>query len=175
MFGQDGSEILVPLSPPHTIYSIVKRPTLRYHQLLYTFQELTDCIMALSSKLCRLREQASLRVLRGTWNKTSNPYLRLFTASFRPSLPFVRKVSIARPKYSGHSRPITAWLFFDGTEDELNHCTELILDFPGGGFIAMDPKQHEERLRMWAKRTKRPVLSVDYGKAPECTFFSGNP
>jgi hypothetical protein len=32
----------------------------------------------------------------------------------------------------------------------------------------MTPQHHEERLRMWARRTCRPVLSIDYGKAPEC-------
>lgn len=45
---------------------------------------------------------------------------------------------------------------------------DLILDIPGGGFVAMTPEHHEERLRMWAVRTGRPVASVDYGKAPEC-------
>lgn len=32
----------------------------------------------------------------------------------------------------------------------------------------MNPEHHEERLRTWAISTKRPVLSLDYGKAPEC-------
>lgn len=49
---------------------------------------------------------------------------------------------------------------------------DMILDFPGGGFVAMTPEHHEERLRMWAVRTGRPVVSVDYGKAPECRGFS---
>lgn len=59
-------------------------------------------------------------------------------------------------------------LFFSGSEEELASATELIIDFPGGGFIAMGPECHEERLRIWAKRTGKPVLGVDYGKAPEC-------
>lgn len=37
----------------------------------------------------------------------------------------------------------------------------------------MNPEHHEERLRMWAVTTGRPVLSVDYGKAPECKLFMG--
>lgn len=32
----------------------------------------------------------------------------------------------------------------------------------------MGPDCHEERLRRWAKRTGKPVLAIDYGKAPEC-------
>jgi acetyl esterase/lipase len=64
-------------------------------------------------------------------------------------------------------------LFFNGTAEELAKCKELIVDFPGGGFIAMGPECHEERLRHWAKRTGKPVLGVNYGKAPECESKSG--
>ena len=32
----------------------------------------------------------------------------------------------------------------------------------------MTPEHHEERLCAWAEKTGRPVLSIDYGKAPEC-------
>ena len=59
-------------------------------------------------------------------------------------------------------------LFFSGTEEALASATELVVDFPGGGFIAMGPECHEERLRRWAVRTGKPVLGVNYGKAPEC-------
>ena len=48
------------------------------------------------------------------------------------------------------------------------HKQTMPFDFPGGGFVSMTPEHHEERLRMWAVRTGKPVLSVDYGKAPEC-------
>jgi acetyl esterase/lipase len=64
-------------------------------------------------------------------------------------------------------------LFFCKTEEELKDCTELILDFPGGGFVAMGPEHHEERLRRWTKRTGKPVLAIDYGKAPECECRCG--
>jgi acetyl esterase/lipase len=50
----------------------------------------------------------------------------------------------------------------------LRHATDLVIDYPGGGFVAMNPEHHEERLRMWAVVTGRPVLALDYGKAPEC-------
>ena len=32
----------------------------------------------------------------------------------------------------------------------------------------MTPEHHEERLCAWAEQTGKPVLSIDYGKAPEC-------
>ncbi len=34
----------------------------------------------------------------------------------------------------------------------------------------MGPECHEERLRRWAKRTGKAVLSIDYGKAPEYPY-----
>lgn len=82
-----------------------------------------------------------------------------------------RKVLLPRPASSQYKRPITAYLFFYPPEKELCHATDLILDFPGGGFVAMSPEHHEERLRMWAVNTGKPVLSIDYGKAPECTII----
>lgn len=35
----------------------------------------------------------------------------------------------------------------------------------------MTPEHHEERLRTWAVHTGKPVISIDYGKAPECEFL----
>ena len=81
-----------------------------------------------------------------------------------------RRIHLPRPKTSSYDRPITAWLYFAPPEDQLVSQTELILDFPGGGFIAMNPEHHEERLRMWAKSSGRPVLAIDYGKAPEYPY-----
>ena len=48
------------------------------------------------------------------------------------------------------------------------NATELIFDCPGGGFVAMTPAHHEERLRLWGVHSKKPVLALEYGKAPEC-------
>lgn len=64
-------------------------------------------------------------------------------------------------------------LFFDGTEQELSQCRDLVMDFPGGGFICMGPEHHEERLRRWGRKLgrearengverKRAVLSVSF-------------
>ena len=35
----------------------------------------------------------------------------------------------------------------------------------------MGPEHHEERLRSWAVKTCRPVISIEYGKAPECKLL----
>ncbi|KAM6502030.1 Alpha/Beta hydrolase fold [Amanita muscaria] len=119
-------------------------------------------------KLRRFRAVPTVEMLRATWEKTSHPFLRLI--SHLPSISSKRKIFIPRPKCSSYTRPVTAYLFFDLPEDQLCNATELILDFPGGGFVAMSPEHHEERLRTWAKVTRRPVLSVDYGKAPEYPY-----
>ncbi len=88
----------------------------------------------------------------------------------RPQLPLVRRILIPRPPNSKIQTPIPAMLFFSRPEIELSRVTELIFDCAGGGFVAMGPECHEERLRRWAKRTGKVVISVDYGKAPEYPY-----
>ncbi|KAG6837502.1 hypothetical protein H0H93_008427 [Arthromyces matolae] len=117
-------------------------------------------------KLRRFRAVPTVEMLRTTWEKTTNPYLRILT--YLPHVCMRRKILLPRPKSSRYTRPITAYLFFNPHESQLRLATDLILDFPGGGFVAMSPEHHEERLRTWAVKTGKPVLSVDYGKAPEC-------
>ena len=95
----------------------------------------------------------------------------MITLFDRPRLPVVRQILIPRPPNSKHRKPITAWLFWSRPETELESTTDLILDFPGGGFVSLSPAHHEERLRRWALLTGRPVLSIDYGKAPECEHY----
>ncbi|CED84341.1 Hormone-sensitive lipase HSL [Phaffia rhodozyma] len=127
-------------------------------------------------KLRKFRAVATVEMLRACWEKQTNPYLRLISASRRPSIPIVRSLLLARP--SGSKPPIKALLFFDGTVDELARCRDVILDFPGGGFICMGPNHHEERLRRWSRRVGREargrgkivVLSIDYGKSPEYPY-----
>ncbi|KAF7315503.1 hypothetical protein MIND_00065600 [Mycena indigotica] len=87
-----------------------------------------------------------------------------------PSVTIRRKILFSRPSSSTYERPITAYLFFALPEKQLGKATDLILDFPGGGFVAMSPEHHEERLRMWAISTGKPVLAIDYGKAPEYPY-----
>ncbi|KAJ7072154.1 Alpha/Beta hydrolase protein [Mycena amicta] len=119
-------------------------------------------------KIRRFRAIPTTELLRGCWEKTSNPYIRACT--HLPSISIRRKILFSRPASSTYERPITAYLFFALPEKQLSRATDLILDFPGGGFVAMSPEHHEERLRMWAISTGKPVLSIDYGKAPEYPY-----
>ncbi|WVR05070.1 hypothetical protein IAU60_002082 [Kwoniella sp. DSM 27419] len=122
--------------------------------------------------LRRFRSVCSVEMLRVTWEKTMNPYVRLLTTFHRPRLIITRHITIPRPPTSSRASlpPVKAMLFFHGTEAELAKATELVVDYPGGGFIAMGPECHEERLRTWAKTTGKPVIGVDYGKAPEYPY-----
>ncbi|TFK93752.1 alpha/beta-hydrolase [Polyporus arcularius HHB13444] len=119
-------------------------------------------------KLRKFRAAPTVEMLRTTWEKTTNPYIRMMT--LHPRISIRRKILLARPKDSTQRRPITTWLFFAPPADQLASATDLILDFPGGGFVSMTPEHHEERLRLWAIRSGKPVLSVDYGKAPEYPY-----
>ncbi|PVG00364.1 alpha/beta-hydrolase [Serendipita vermifera] len=121
-------------------------------------------------KLRKYRATCTVETLRITWEKLNNPYLRLFSYLERPSLPVARQILLPRPANSKHRKPITGWLFWARPEPELETATDLILDIPGGGFVSLGPRHHEERLRRWALVTRRPVLSIDYGKAPEYPF-----
>ncbi|TFK44388.1 Alpha/Beta hydrolase protein [Crucibulum laeve] len=119
-------------------------------------------------KLRRFRAVPTVEMLRATWEKTSNPYIRMITRY--PPISVRRKILLPRPKTSSYKRPITAYLFFALPEKELCKAKELILEFPGGGFVAMNPEHHEERLRAWAVKTRRPILAIDYGKSPEYPY-----
>jgi acetyl esterase/lipase len=78
-----------------------------------------------------------------------------------------RAIRIPRPRGSSYSEPIAAWLYFDGPISALKEHTKLVLDVPGGGFVAMTPRNHDDKLLAWAGRLSVPVLSLEYKKAPE--------
>ncbi|GAA5983859.1 hypothetical protein JCM10908_005954 [Rhodotorula pacifica] len=121
-------------------------------------------------KLRKFRAFCTVEMLRITWEKQGNPYIRFFTRRDRPRINIRKKLFLPRPKGSKYSKPLTLHLFFAGTEAELEASNELVMDIPGGGFICMNPLHHEERLLRWAIRTKRVVISFDYGKAPEYPY-----
>ncbi|WPH04230.1 Hypothetical protein R9X50_00711900 [Acrodontium crateriforme] len=120
----------------------------------------------------RVRGQLTLQHLRVSWDKPNTPYIRAFTNLFRGKLMSRKpeRLRIARPKVSDYTEPIEAWLYFDGPRDELKYHDKIILDIPGGGFVAMDPRCHDDKLMAWAGRTGLPVLALNYKKAPEYPY-----
>ncbi|KAE9396004.1 hypothetical protein BT96DRAFT_1021649 [Gymnopus androsaceus JB14] len=82
-------------------------------------------------ELRQFRAVPTLEMMRCTWEKTTNPILRFLVPS--PPIKMRRIVSFQRPSTSTYNRPIRAWLFFDGSVDELAESTDLILDIPEVG------------------------------------------
>ena len=120
-------------------------------------------------KVRKVRGMLTVEHLRISWNKTTTPYLGFLTRLMRPKLARYppRAIRIPRPAESSYKEPINAWLYFDGPLSALKNHTKVVLDFPGGGFVAMSPRHHDDKLLAWCGRTGLPVLSVDYKKAPE--------
>lgn len=123
-------------------------------------------------KVRRVRATLTVEHLRNSWNKPTTPYLSLLSTLVRPR--FVRypprEIRIPRPRGSSYREPVNAWLYFDGTLAELREQNQLVLDVPGGGFVAMSPRTSDDKLLAWAGKTRVPVLSLDYKKAPEYPY-----
>jgi acetyl esterase/lipase len=123
-------------------------------------------------KVRKIRAVMTVDHLRVAWNKPNTPYLSFFTRIMRPRFTNYkpRKIRIPRPKSSMYKEPVNAWMYFNGTLPELRTQTNLVLDIPGGGFVAMDPRTSDDKLLAWAGRTGLPILSLDYRKAPEYPY-----
>ncbi|KAI9804649.1 MAG: hypothetical protein M1833_006724 [Piccolia ochrophora] len=123
-------------------------------------------------KVRKVRSTLSVEHLRVSWNKGTTPYLDAFTKLRRPRFTRYppRAIRIARPPESSYQEPVTGWLYFDGPLSALQKHTNVMLDIPGGGFVAMSPRTNDDKLLAWAGKTGLPVLSLDYRKAPEYPY-----
>ncbi|USP80924.1 hormone-sensitive lipase [Curvularia clavata] len=127
------------------------------------------CAEQADEKVRKIRATLTVDHLRVAWNKGTSPYLGALTSLMRPRLMVYppRKIRIPRPRASSYKEPVTAWLYFNGPRSALKKHDKIVLDIPGGGFVAMDPRNHDDKLMGWAGKTGLPVLSLDYKKAPE--------
>lgn len=123
-------------------------------------------------KVRKVRGLLTVEHLRVSWQKSTTPYLSFITKVMRPKLSRYppRPLRIPRPAESSYKDPINAWLYFDGPLSALGNHTKIILDFPGGGYVAMNPRHHDDKLMGWSGKLGIPVLSVDYKKAPEYPY-----
>ncbi|KAI5458138.1 Alpha/Beta hydrolase protein [Mariannaea sp. PMI_226] len=123
-------------------------------------------------KVRKVRGMLTVEHLRVAWNKGTSPYLSFFQGLMRPRFMRwpPRQVRIPRPSDSDYKEPVMAWLYFDGPLADLARHDRLILDIPGGGFVAMDPRCNDDKLFAWAAKSGLPVLSLDYKKAPEFPY-----
>lgn len=130
------------------------------------------CAEQADEKVRKIRSVVTVDHLRISWNKNLTPYLNFVTKLSRPRLMRYqpRAIRIPRPEGSSYSEPIQGWLYFDGPISALKKHRKVILNIPGGGFVAMSPRTHDDSLMAWAGRTGLPVLSLDYRKAPEYPY-----
>ena len=130
------------------------------------------CAEQADEKVRKIRGALTVDHMRVSWDKPNTPYIAFFAKLLRPRLMRypAREIRIRRPRESSYKEPVHAWLYFDGPLSALKKHENIILDIPGGGFVAMDPRAHDDKLIAWAGRTGLPVLSVDYKKAPEYPY-----
>lgn len=120
----------------------------------------------------KVRGGLTLEHLRVSWDKPTTPYIAAVGRLLRPRWMRVRprQLRIPRPPASSYKEPIDAWLYFDGARKDLLNHDKVVLDVPGGGFVAMTPRCHDDKLMAWAAKTGLPVLALNYKKAPEYPY-----
>ncbi|KAH7090306.1 Alpha/Beta hydrolase protein [Paraphoma chrysanthemicola] len=130
------------------------------------------CAEQADEKVRKIRATLTVDHLRVAWNKGTTPYLGALTTLMRPRLMWYppRKIRIPRPSESSYKDPVIGWLYFNGPLSQLKKHDKIVLDIPGGGFVAMDPRNHDDKLMGWAGKSGMPVLSLDYRKAPEWPY-----
>ncbi|KAI3323808.1 alpha/beta-hydrolase [Xylariaceae sp. AK1471] len=123
-------------------------------------------------KVRKVRGMLTVEHMRVSWNKGTTPYLSALQNLMRPRFTRwpPRAIRIPRPNTSDYKEPVSGWLYYDGPISDLEHINKIILDIPGGGFVAMDPRCNDDKLFAWAGKTGLPVLSLDYKKAPEYPY-----
>lgn len=130
------------------------------------------CAEQADEKVRKVRATLTVDHLRVSWNKGTTPYLSALTNIMRPRLMWYppRKIRIPRPQASIYTDPVIGWLYYNGPLSALKREEKVVLDVPGGGFVAMTPRHHDDKLLSWAGKTGLPVLSLDYRKAPEWPY-----
>ncbi|KAG6028807.1 hypothetical protein E4U41_000576 [Claviceps citrina] len=123
-------------------------------------------------KVRKVRGMITVEHLRVAWNKGTSPYLGVLQRLMRPRFTRwpPRQIRIPRPSNSDYKEPVIGWLYYDGPLADLMHHSRLVLDVPGGGFVAMDPRCNDDKLLAWASKSGLPILSLDYKKAPEFPY-----
>lgn len=123
-------------------------------------------------KVRKVRGMITVDHLRVAWNKGTTPYLSVLQRLMRPRFTRwpPRQIRIPRPANSDYKDPVMGWLYYDGPLADLLHHNRLVLDVPGGGFVAMDPRCNDDKLLAWASKSGLPILSLDYKKAPEFPY-----
>jgi acetyl esterase/lipase len=148
-----------------------KNPTLRHvlsvFFVLYYFlnsDQVTD-------KIYKSWRTATISSIRVCWDKGIHPLNRLRHTLFGPKLHTIRQIRI--PRKHRPDDHITAWIYYYDTLNNLKKETSMVMQFPGGGFVAIPTPCHESYLIYLAALLKVPIVSIDYRKAPEYPYPNG--
>lgn len=123
-------------------------------------------------KARRVRATVTVEHLRVSLEKSRTPYLKFLTTLLHPFRTRYepRHLKVQRPKESEEKEPVDVWVYFEGSHEELKTQGKIVLDIPGGGFVSMSPRNHDDKLMGWSKKLKLPIISVEYKKAPEYPY-----
>lgn len=130
-------------------------------------------------KVRKVRSALTVEHMRISWEKgVTSPYLSVLARIVRPLKYHMRyppiKVYIPRPAVSVYKAPMEAWIYFNGPISALRSPRsphrKVVLDIPGGGFVAMNPRVNDDRLMAWAITLGLPIISLNYKKAPEAPY-----
>ncbi|ODV90782.1 hypothetical protein CANCADRAFT_110684 [Tortispora caseinolytica NRRL Y-17796] len=123
--------------------------------------------------VARYRANINVDMLRVSWSKSQNPYLSAVQWFFSPTLRLYTPLKVKRPSESRYKSSIKGMLYFEGSAEQLRKASKVLLHFPGGGFVTMDPIDHNIYLKYWAKKLRIPIFSINYRKAPEYPYPAG--
>lgn len=148
----------------------VKIPVLRHALTIILSAYYLINFRTAENKINAFRGSMTADAVRACWEKGTTPLLGLVGRIMRKKCT-IDMEPIYIPSPDGHQ--IECRLFYAKDREQLQHEKKLVLDFPGGGFLAMDPAHHAEYLAHWAHVLGVPVLSIKYRKAPENPYPCG--
>ncbi len=88
---------------------------------------------AADEKVRKFRATATIEHVRISWEKNTNPYLSILSLFSRPHISLISPLKLERPFESCKEEDVKAWLYFDGTKNDLLTSKKIILYLPGGG------------------------------------------
>ncbi|KAL7745912.1 hypothetical protein RI367_008776 [Sorochytrium milnesiophthora] len=123
------------------------------------------------NKVRRLRATPTVELMRMSWEKQNTLLFRAISRAGLPRLTYMyRQILVPRhPSSYGYNvadprtQHISCYLLYKGAASTYPHASQLLLQYPGGGFVCMDPACHEDYLTLVPRHRHS-------GKAPEYPY-----
>ncbi|OLY81174.1 Hormone-sensitive lipase [Smittium mucronatum] len=68
------------------------------------------------------------------------------------------------------TKPALCYIMYAHSMVKFKKTKNILLNFPGGGFVSMSPPCHDDYLSQWATQSDSIIVSVDYAKSPEYPY-----